>query len=226
MGGKEIEYTIALPSTRLVGEEIEDLEQVLQNDGSNSSMNYKMIDGSTVYTFDSAVELLNDATVPDFVREFSISLECDSGILEINSNSEDAGDPIQLSINGAPKWARSKRAEVQDFFSTKKDKFRTFAEGGFRLELIVGAILTAVVYLLRWAGFAGDYGITTQGDINRVVFVGVAVTFLSEDLFNYFYPYTLLVLNPNKELFPFLQRLAYLLTLVAAIIAINSWLMS
>lgn len=226
MDGKNIEYTRSLPATRLVGEEIAEFERVLQTGASSSTLTYEIIDGSTVYTYDSAKELLNDPTVPDFIREFSVSLECDEGVLEIDSTTKGADDPLQLVIDGTPEWARSKRAEVRDFFSAKQDRLRTFVEGDFRLELVVAIVLAIAIYLLQWAGFAPRYGITSQEDINRIVFFGAVIAFLSRGIFNRLYPYTLLVLNPSKELYPFLQRLAYLIMLVAAIIAINGWLMT
>ncbi|KZX49710.1 hypothetical protein [Haloarcula sp. K1] len=226
MTEKEIEYTIALPATRLIGDEIIDLEQVLKANVRNETLTYEIIDGNTVYTFNSATELLSDPTVPDFIREFWISLECDAGVLEIDSTTESINDPIQLVITGKPDWVRSKRAEVRDFFSAKQDRLRTFVEGSFRLELAIAAILGAALYFLQWTGYAASYGVTSQEDINRIVFFGAMTTLFSRSIFNRLYPYSLLILNPDKELYPFLQRLAYLIMLVAAIIAINGWLMT
>lgn len=225
MNGKEIEYTITLPATRLVGAEIIDLEEVLQSSARSSTLSYEVIDGNTVYTYDSATEFLSDPTVPDFVREFSISLECDEGVLEIESTTEGPDDPMQLVISGAPEWARSKRAEVRDFFSAKQDKLRTFVEGAFRLELVVSASLAIAAYLFRWAGFASRYGITSQEDINRIVLSGAMITFLSRGVMDRFYPYSI-IRNPNKELYPALRRLAYFIALIAAIITIHVWLIS
>jgi hypothetical protein len=226
MGRKEIQYQIPLPATRLGGDDLAALEDLLQRGNEDSELTLEIIEGPTVHSFDSVVDLLNDPTVPDFIRTFSISLECSAGMLEIDANTDRYEDSLQLVITGDSDWARQKRTEVGDFFAAKEDRLRTFVEANPKLELTVAAILSGVAYLLQRIGLGLRVGISNQGDILVIALASLLITGLSRGLFDRFYPYVLLVTTSERDLYPFLQRLGYFLGLLAAIITISGLLLN
>ncbi len=218
--GATMQYSSDLPAVEIVEDEFLDLEQILIGDCDASETSYSIHDGDTTYEFASADAVLDDPTVPNFVREFDMAVECTQGSAEIHADNS-ANTKLEVSLYGRESWVKQKRSDVEMFFENKADDVRTFLDRNLGLEIVAVLVAGGVSYLLYWFGIGAWWGIVNMSDVTRIALAALVVTAASRRVFNRFYPYVQIVFKSEKELFPFLRKLAYVIGLASALISIS-----
>lgn len=212
-------YTTELPAIYLTETELENLATVLVDETTDAASTYELHDGPTTYEFTTVEALLHDPTLPSFIREFTIAIECAEGEIELTADNAADDEKFELWMSGESPWVKRKRAEIEDYFDTKGDTVRTFLDG--RIPVIAALLVGGLSYLALQLGIGQWYGITAMNDIYRLGFFALLLGAISQRYFNRLYPYVLLTTNSDQDLYPVLHRIGYVIGFIAALLTIH-----
>lgn len=150
--GDEVVYQNELPSFHLSGDDIIELEEIMENNSSNGTLSLVFSKDGFKHKFSSAKEYIDQHTVPDKTTSFRFVYKCEEGTISINTNRI---SNAKIRIEGKSKWVREKQYDIDKFLDRKKNVVRTHIS-----KLVVG------IYGVQWISLmALNLATESNGDV-------------------------------------------------------------
>jgi len=184
-----MEYTTRLPAAHLGGEAIAALEDVLRADCTAPELAVELDHGSVTYCYSSLRAVRDDATLPDIVGSFAVSLTAREGKVELVA--DDRENEFRMRLSGDREWVDAKRRSIEEFFGTYGASVRTFLER--YLAFCLGFAALGFGLLVYYGGFGALVGM--RSPVDSVLFASLALIGggVLHLVLNWLYPYALLV---------------------------------
>jgi len=217
-----VSYRGDLPSLHLNPDEFKDLVEVMERHLSSTDTKIQVGSGGFTRTFDDVDELMDDSSIPPYILDFKITVQGDEGKCTLNT---DSFGMLSISndvwISGDEDWVKTKKTDLDEFFSHKNNRMRTILEKMRFLfpVCLLFASLTAIPFHLilggQWAYWIG------LGSYNIYWIFGIFGL-------NAIYPYAMLQTKEGHTYRPYLKKLVSwiigLITVVAGVLTIVNYL--
>lgn len=208
-----VSYRGDLPSLHLAPDDLMKLEDILERHLSSSEISVKV--GSKGFTrrYKNVDEMLDDSTLPPRIYDFELSLSGNEGECTIRGNSTGMTPTLNdVSISGEEDWVKTKKSDLDEFFTHKQNRIRTIFEKMryvFPISLLLAGISSIPALLINGVGS---------------FYLFLLITFniyWMEGLFgiNFLYPYSIIFTERGVTYRPYLKKIVSWLFGIVAVVA-------
>lgn len=166
-------------------DDLQGLVDVMTKHTTNPFLKIEVDENGFTHEYEDADSLLEDASLPTHILDFEVTVQCDEGRLYISYDSGSFTEFSTFSIRGEDRWVRTKKSDLEQYFSNNKNTLRTLLRKD-RWKIVFSLLLAGLVSLFllflsgpsaAYYGFLGVFNILWLGGLMA---------------FQRFYPYSLM----------------------------------
>jgi len=192
-------YKFDPPAIELGPEEFRGLISLIKKDCTSAEVSIGIESNGFKKEYSCFDDLLSDHTTPSVILNFIIRTRCDEGRCSIRYDSEGLVAIRHCSISGEEQWVKSKKNDLELFFSQKGNSIRSRSEKS--RYLLIGCLIAAIpptAFLNQYLG----------AELRPSTFMISFLPLWMVGLFcqNYVYPYGILKKDVDVSHRPLLRR--------------------